>query len=179
MTSLAKIEANRRNAQRSTGPKTGEGRKAASGNALRHGLTARKLIVRGEAPGDFAAHYAATRAALAPDDEVEEQLVERIAVSDWRLRRSARAEAELVIWYQKEEARQEGRFGPAYRYAVGNLAILTRYELTIERAYQRAHLMLERRQARRRGEHVPAPIAVQIEGLPEFAQEPMAPAAEL
>jgi hypothetical protein len=164
-TSPAKIEANRRNAQKSTGPTTEAGRKAASRNALRHGLTAEALVVLDETPEDFAAHYAAMRAALAPVDEVEEQLVERIAFCAWRLRRAGRAEAEIVTWQQKEEAGNGGRFGPAYRFVVRDIATLMRYESTIERAYHRAHLMLERRQARRRGESVPAPIAVQVEGM--------------
>ena len=49
---------------------------------------------------------------------------------------------------------------------------------TIERAYRRTHPMLERRQARRRGERVPAPTAVEIEGRPHFAPEPAPAAAE-
>lgn len=171
MTSPAKIEANRQNAQKSTGPKTEEGREVASRNALRHGLTAETLVVLDEEAADFAAHFAATRAALAPGDEVEEQLVERIALAGWRLRRAGRAEAAIVRWHQKEEAGHNERFGPAFRFAVGEMSGLMRYEGAIERAYHRAHLMLERRQARRRGEPVPAPIAVSIEGAPEGAVE--------
>ena len=37
-----KIEANRINAKRSTGPKTAAGKERASGNALRHGLSRRR-----------------------------------------------------------------------------------------------------------------------------------------
>lgn len=169
---MAKIEANRRNALLSTGPKTEEGRKASSANALRHGLTAQKLMLLDEKPEDFAAHYAAMRAALAPGDEVEERLVERIALCAWRLRRPARAEAELIGWRQKEEAEKRG-IGPAYRYVIDDLATLMRYETVIERAFERAHHMLERRQARRRGEFVPAPVAVQIDELPKIAAEPV------
>jgi hypothetical protein len=42
---------------------------------------------------------------------------------------------------------------------------ISRYEVTNERALHRALLMLERRQARRRNESVPSPIAIQVEGL--------------
>ena len=45
MTSVRQIEANRRNALASTGPKTESGKQRASQNAVRHGLTAETVIV--------------------------------------------------------------------------------------------------------------------------------------
>jgi hypothetical protein len=47
-TSERKIEANRENAQKSTGPRTPEGKAAASRNALRHGLLAQQVLLPGE-----------------------------------------------------------------------------------------------------------------------------------
>src|SRR5713226_2261728 len=88
MTSEAKIEANRRNAFKSTGPKTEWGRARARLNALRHGMTAKQLVATDEDFGDFARFSAELRATLAPADAVEEQLVESIVVSTWRLRRA-------------------------------------------------------------------------------------------
>ena len=44
MTSLRQIESNRRNAQKSTGPKTDDGKARASRSAVRHGLTAETVI---------------------------------------------------------------------------------------------------------------------------------------
>jgi hypothetical protein len=44
MTSLRQIESNRRNAQKSTGPKTADGKARASRSAVRHGLTAETVI---------------------------------------------------------------------------------------------------------------------------------------
>jgi hypothetical protein len=52
MTSLRQIESNRRNAQRSTGPKTPSGKARASQNAVRHGLTAETVIGPLEDPAD-------------------------------------------------------------------------------------------------------------------------------
>lgn len=61
MTREARIAANRRNAARSTGPRTEDGKAAAAQNALRHGLTARHLVTARETEADFAAFAAAMR----------------------------------------------------------------------------------------------------------------------
>ena len=93
MTSDAKRAANRRNAQHSTGPKTQEGKAASRLNALKHGLTAQQLILFDETEADFDAFFADLVADYAPVDTAESILVERIAVTHWRLRRVWRAEA--------------------------------------------------------------------------------------
>lgn len=97
MTSAAQIEANRRNSQRSTGPRTEAGKARSRRNALRHGLAARTLIVApGEDEADFAAFAADLRQDLAPDGAVEEALAQRIILCAWRLERIARIEAETL-----------------------------------------------------------------------------------
>ena len=53
MATLKQFEANRRNSQKSTGPKTPEGKSAVSMNALRHGLRARTVVLPGEDPTEF------------------------------------------------------------------------------------------------------------------------------
>src|SRR5215469_7193559 len=93
MATTAQIEANRRNAQRSTGPRTEAGRAVSRQNALKHGLSARKLIVFDEKRGDFLAFHDEMLAALAPGDALEAALAERIILCAWRLRRAGRAEA--------------------------------------------------------------------------------------
>ncbi len=79
MTSTARIEANRRNAQQSTGPRTAEGKAASSRNALRHGITSQQLILFDETEEAFANFHDELRAAHAPADAAEAALVERIA----------------------------------------------------------------------------------------------------
>ena len=81
MTSEAKIEANRRNSLKSTGPKTERGKERSRLNALKHGMTAKQLVVRGEDFGDFARFGVELRAALAPGDALEEQLVDAIVAA--------------------------------------------------------------------------------------------------
>ncbi len=148
MTSEAKIEANRRNALKSTGPKTERGKERARLNALRHGLTAKQLVVEDEDFGDFARFNAELRQTLAPADAVEEQLVECIAVSTWRLRRLWRAEAGAVRLSQRRTDYWD-KPSMASAGAPDRLAQLSRYEVAVERLIQRAYAMLERRQARR------------------------------
>lgn len=60
------IAANRLNAQRSTGPRTPAGKAKVSVNALRHGLTAREVILPNENPDDFDAFRAELLTSLAP-----------------------------------------------------------------------------------------------------------------
>src|SRR5258707_6901139 len=88
---------NRRNAKKSTGPKTAAGLAVASRNALRHGLTAKQLVIRyEEEAADFVSFHDELRATLAPANAVEEQLAERIVLCSWRLRRVCRAEAGIA-----------------------------------------------------------------------------------
>ena len=53
MTSQAQVNANRRNSQKSTGPRTQEGKRAVSQNAVTHGLFAREAVIKCEDPAEF------------------------------------------------------------------------------------------------------------------------------
>ena len=53
MASQAQITANRLNAQLSTGPRTPAGKTVAARNSLKHGLTARQQVIKGESPADY------------------------------------------------------------------------------------------------------------------------------
>jgi hypothetical protein len=55
MSTFRQIEANRRNARKSTGPVTDEGRQQSRCNAVRHGLTAETVIGALEDAGDYLA----------------------------------------------------------------------------------------------------------------------------
>jgi hypothetical protein len=155
MTTQKQIESNRLNAQKSTGPRTPEGRAASSQNALKYGLTAEQIVISGETPGEYLAFHRARVEVLQPADPVEEGIVERIIVCEWRLRRTYRAEAGLMSYGGPEEV---------FHGMSGDMVSLSRYETNIDRALQRARHDLERQQARRRGEAVQAPIAVTISG---------------
>jgi hypothetical protein len=104
-----KLAANRENALNSTGPKTPEGKKKASLNALKHGLRATCLAVPGlEQPQDWKAHRTRIVQDLAPAGYLEGILAERAASLLWRLGRVVRYESDIVAIAVKkaEENRQ-------------------------------------------------------------------------
>ncbi len=90
-----KRDANRRNALASTGPKTDEGKDLIRFNAVRHGLTARAVLIPGENPAELDAFAADVRQALTPSGALEELLADRVVSLAWRLRRAAQVDAGL------------------------------------------------------------------------------------
>ncbi|HZL59286.1 MAG TPA: hypothetical protein VFC38_06270 [Stellaceae bacterium] len=157
MSSQLQIEANRRNAQLSTGAKTPQGRCASRMNALKHGLTAQQIVLFDETTEDFDKFFGELVKALNPQDAIEAQLAERIAICAWRLRRSYRIEAALfenvrTDWTAESPAltsKIERLFVRVTAHE-DQLSKLTRYEASHERSLQRALFTLERRQMRRR-----------------------------
>lgn len=95
MSSQRQIDANRRNAQLSTGPVTEAGKNRSRRNALRHGLTAETVIGALEDAEDYAAFEMAVKADYDAQSAVERELVLRLASLLWRLRRATAIESGL------------------------------------------------------------------------------------
>ncbi|HEV2546624.1 MAG TPA: hypothetical protein VGU20_04755 [Stellaceae bacterium] len=157
MTSNLQIEANRRNARRSTGPRTAQGKRSSRMNALRHGLTAQHVTVFDETEADFRRFHRQLMRVLRPEGAMEAQLAERAVICAWRLRRVYRIETGMFSKARKLWAPT----GPTLANDIeivytrlssqrDDLAKLSRYEASIQRSLRRALLDLERRQARRR-----------------------------
>ena len=106
MTSYRQIEANRRNALKSTGPKSEEGKQASRCNALRHGLTAETVIGSLEDAEDYKAFEAAITADYDAQSAVERDLVLRLASILWRLRRATTMETGADNLHNYQENRQ-------------------------------------------------------------------------
>jgi hypothetical protein len=91
-----RIQANRRNALRSTGPKTARGKRAVSRNAITHGLLAREVVIAAgdgeESLEEFHAMVEGLSTYYEPVGVVEEWLVQTIATCWWRKARVLRAE---------------------------------------------------------------------------------------
>ena len=153
MASDAQKAANRANAQRSTGPKTQNGKKKSSRNALRHGLSARSLVVMSETVEDYENFRAAMRQALQPQDAVEEQLFERVVLCAWRLRRLSRVEAATIKGNASEWRRRN--YGDRLRLDEGTIfrdtdsLHIARLEAALDRSFERALALLEHRQQTR------------------------------
>jgi len=90
MVTMAQVQANRLNAQKSTGPRTAEGKERASRNALRHGLLAREAVIAGEDVEEFDLYREGMLEELAPAGAVEAMLAERVVGLSWRLLRAQR-----------------------------------------------------------------------------------------
>ncbi len=95
MTSFAQWQANRRNAAKSTGPVTPEGKTRSRRNAVRHGLTAETVIGALEDAEDYKVFEAAIIADYDAQSAVERELVLRLASALWRLRRATAMETGL------------------------------------------------------------------------------------
>ena len=185
MTSPEQIAANRRNAARSTGPVTLEGKAVSALNATRHGILARTsiLVSRGEDAESFEALRESLHLELQPEGKVEELLVERLVSLVWRLRRlhaaevgifdAAREHLELVHGSRLSsrgkptdhaEAAAAGWAFSAHA-TQGGLALLSRYEGSIERGLFQTLHELQRLQATRTGAGGPPPLALDVGGL--------------
>jgi hypothetical protein len=96
MVSTKQLKANRRNAKRSTGPKTQSGQARASRNSLTHGLTSQKIVIGDEDPSRFEELRRGLEKDLKPLTTIETEIVERLAVLFWRLRRIPWLEAAVI-----------------------------------------------------------------------------------
>ena len=159
MASEAQIAANRLNAQRSTGPRTPQGKAMMRRNPLRHGLSAASVVLFYESEAEFEQFRQDLASDFRPQGAEECALVEQIAILRWRLRRASRAEAALVNAEveRRRELLDAGASRTQYPIDAGmifdgcvqSLITLTRYEGSIERQLHRATARLERRQAQR------------------------------
>ena len=93
MATQAQIDANRKNAQKSTGPKSPDGKDVTKFNGLKHGLRAEHVVLPGEDPAAFDAELKGWADDWNPQSQTRAVLVERAASASWRLRRCVRAEA--------------------------------------------------------------------------------------
>jgi len=96
MVTEAQLLANRRNAQKSTGPRTTQGMATASQNSVKHGLTARQDVISSESQADFDIYREQLLAELAPVSPMESMLAERVVTLSWRLKRTGRIQNQTI-----------------------------------------------------------------------------------
>jgi hypothetical protein len=96
MATQRQIDANRRNATASTGPRTAEGKSTVSANALRHGLRAQNPFLSPEDEEEFETLNEGLLTEFDPQTEVERSLLRRLAREEWRSRLADRTEDGIV-----------------------------------------------------------------------------------
>ena len=149
MATQKQIEANRRNAARSTGPTSVEGKAAASQNAFKSGIHAKAFIVKGEKVEDFQALIDEYYLRHRPDTPELRGLVDDLIFAEWEIRRLTRAES--LMWnYQMEDSwtREQDKFpmGKAASLHYKAFGFLQRRLDSTRRARDRAlHLLREHR----------------------------------
>jgi hypothetical protein len=126
---MAKALANAANAQRSTGPSTPEGKARSSQNALRHGLTARHLIVREDQRQQFEQLHNALLDEIDPQGALEDFTFRQLLHAAWNLERFRALEADLMV----------NGLDPIFDdSAAKTLDRLQRYAARAERSYYKA-----------------------------------------
>jgi hypothetical protein len=162
MSTKKQVEANRRNARRSTGPRTADGKARVASNALTHGLTGKQIILRNENPRDFEAFRISLLDDLNLKGALQEVLGERIVIDLWRLRRVPVLEA--TLYKSSAGADRDPSLVPIWSLenSAETFATLWRHEAALHRSFLRSLYELQRLQAMRAGEWVPAPTVVDV-----------------
>jgi hypothetical protein len=137
MATLKQIAANRRNALKSTGPTTPEGKAAVRMNSLRHGLRARTVVLPGESRDEFNQLCDDLEAEWQPESRTAQFYLEQMAISQWKLMRMEVGEANIFAETVSGKAQ------------IPLLDRLWQAQGRLERAYARAQRELERLQYRR------------------------------
>jgi hypothetical protein len=160
MISERQQEANRRNAAKSHGPKTPEGRAAVRLNALKHGLTAAEIILPTEDKLEFEEFQAAFEKECQPVGPIEQVLVEDLVAARWRMNRIRKMEPGFFAL--RAGVLKGGIIGPTLDPQAqlafifyddardgDTLGKMSRYEARFERSFHKALKELQRLQALR------------------------------
>ena len=177
MSSERRIAANRRNARKSTGPKTPEGKRAVRSNALKDGLYARQVLLPGEDEDDFKALRRDFFDQHQPLGRAESALVDRLVVCTWRLHRTVTLEADIFSSTLNDKADYLDEYHPdcdlgehlavVYGMTSETLDKVYRQEARLDRSFYKALHELQRLQAARQGQRVPLPQVIEIHSDPD------------
>jgi hypothetical protein len=166
MTTVKQQAVNRQNAQKSTGPKTSEGKAVVALNAMKHGLLSRHVHLPDEDEAALVELGKRLRAHLQPVGELEVLLVDRLVTAAWRLRRVLAIETSVFEAYRAKDSPQSppASLGSVILRDHGDrLTRVLRYETTIERGLYKALHELQRLQATRAGVPIPPPAAADVD----------------
>ena len=155
------IAANRLNAQKSTGPKTEEGKAKSCLNRLSHGLASSATIVPGENPEEFKALLTDLMTEYDPATPTEQVLVEKMCMNQWLSLRAFRLQGEAFL----DRQLMGDSFG-----IPKDLGVLIRYQTTAERTFHKAHNELVKAQKERKKSEIGFE-SQKLAGVPEKESE--------
>src|SRR5712692_395857 len=177
----------RTNGAKSNGPATPEGRAISSRNSLRHGLTAKAVVLPGESQEEFQALLDDHVDQFQPATGVESSLVQTMAVARWRLNRIAGIETNIFgneialhaehIDSQLTNMQPDDHLAWVFRHLADcggkDLALILRYEGTLTRTYERAFKQLDQLQRARRAAqpNEPKPVPIRVHARPFAAKQ--------
>ena len=136
-------------ANKSTGPRSAEGKARSSLNALKTGIYSQSLVIPGEDSAELETLTTDYYQKFHPADAVERDLVDSLVRSSWSLRRFAVAETQIFI-YEMDTAyhlNEEAPVGHAFIAGSRNLERLQRIVNATHRNYRIALHELEHLQA--------------------------------
>jgi len=172
MSSDLKTKSARANGAKSRGPTTPEGRANSSRNSLRHGLSAKTVVLPAESREQFQLLLDAHIQQFQPANPVEADSVEAMAVARWRLRRIWAIETSLLANELTRRAEDiddefiemtgEDRLAWVFQTLANggqSLSLLARYEGNLNRAFDRSFKQLNLLKSQRQNEPKPAPTS--------------------
>jgi hypothetical protein len=171
MISDKQLAANRLNAQRSTGPRSAEGKTATRFNALKHGMDAASTVIPGEDPAELEALIASYHDQFQPANPAEAYFVDTLAQSDWNKRRLLRIQAQLFRALIPEGEAPVDLAAAWQKDAVSGNALqkVFRQIAAIERSYLRGLAELRRLKEERQSQ----PEEQEVQAEPETNSEPV------
>jgi hypothetical protein len=149
MASDKQIEANRLNAQKSTGPTSPEGKAHSSMNALKSGIDAKSLIIRGENPEALQTLAVTYFDRWTPTTPEQRLLVDSLIINEWLLRRYLKVETQLWHDSMPDPERFDDRtyLCKAFGYSHQRSDRIMRHKNSLQRNFHAALRDLERLKA--------------------------------
>jgi hypothetical protein len=157
MSSLKQIEANRLNSQKSTGPRSPEGKAAVRFNALKSGIDAKSQVIPGEDPAALELLTAEYYDRYQPATPEVRALVDTLITAEWLQRRFRTIEAQLFRFNIHGLFREidDLKVAQAFYRDSDTFNLLQRRIDAAERSYHRALVALQKIESR--GPQTPAP----------------------
>ncbi len=165
MSSKFQINANRNNAQHSTGPKSDAGKAASSQNSFKHGLAGSQIVIPGEDPADYDRHRETLHRCYKPADEAEAMLIDQISIATWRLERAHKIEASALGQLTVNSHDPTYCLAGFLVWEDTKIIRIQRYIVQFERSYQRALRELRLLQSSRAQQQVVATKAKKPNGF--------------